>query len=114
MKPKAWNWFLFYIASLVLAYFLCVVGGVGLVVWGSTMSGPEATEMMLTGGILAGISVPFLVGVGAAPFLPRRKWVWTYDLILIALGMGSCLWMPLSIYLLIKWLEPDMKAYFGA
>jgi hypothetical protein len=114
MKPRVWKWFLLYVASLVFTYFLCVVLGIGLLVWGTTLHGPDAAEMMFTGALVAGISMPFLVGVGAAPFLPRRKWVWVYDLILIAFGMGSCLWMPFSIYLLVKWIEPDVKNYFGA
>lgn len=113
-KPSVWPWFLLYVASLVVTYLLCAVGGAALFIWGMGLNGPEAFEMMLTGGVLVGVSAPLLAGFVAAPFLPRRKWVWMYDIILIGLGMGSCLWMPLSLYLLIKFLEPEVRDYFGA
>lgn len=114
MKPKVWPWFLLYVASLVFVYTLCVVGGLIAVAYGLSSPGPDALQWTLTGGMIAGISLPLLLGIGAAPFLPRKKWVWIYDIVLIAIGMGSCLWMPLSIFLLIKFLEPEVKEYFGA
>ena len=113
MKPKIWPWFLFYIASLVFVYALCVLGGIAAVVYGVSSSGPESLQLTIMGGMGVGIGLPLMIGVGAAPFLPRKKWAWIYDVILIAFGMGS-LWMPLSIFLLIKFLEPEVKDYFGA
>lgn len=114
MKPKVWPWYLLYVGSLVFVYALCVLGGIAAVAFGLSSSGPESFELIFSGGIIAGFSLPALVGFAIAPFLPPKKWVWVYNLVLIGLGMGSCLWLPLSLFLLIKFTEPDVRNYFGA
>ena len=47
-------------------------------------------------------------------FLPRRSWGLSLGLVLIGLGMASCITWPATIPLLIGWLKPGMKARFGA
>lgn len=60
-----------------------------------------------------------LIGLGlfAACLLPLlvspRSWLWTYDLVIICLGMSSACFLPACIPLLIFWLKPDTKRYFG-
>jgi hypothetical protein len=39
--------------------------------------------------------------------------VWVYDIVLICLGMTSVCCMPVTIPLLIFWIKPDAKAWFG-
>ncbi|MDA0767658.1 MAG: hypothetical protein O3A87_10040 [Verrucomicrobia bacterium] len=46
-------------------------------------------------------------------FLRPRPWVWVYDLVIICFGMTSACVMVASIPLLIFWLKPEVKAYFG-
>jgi hypothetical protein len=55
-------------------------------------------------------AVPCLVALFAKP----RPWVWTFDMIIVALGMVICYCWPLSIPLLIFWTKPEVKAHFGA
>ncbi|MGB7159266.1 MAG: hypothetical protein WBD40_14450 [Tepidisphaeraceae bacterium] len=59
------------------------------------------------------MGVPLAAVFGVAPFLPRRPWVWIYDLVLICLGLTSICCMPATIPLLIFWLKPEAKAWFG-
>lgn len=49
----------------------------------------------------------------AALFLPAKPWVWVYHLVLICLGLSSVCCLPVCIPLLIQWLKPDVRAYFG-
>lgn len=69
--------------------------------------------MQIVGVVFAVIGVPLGVVFAAAPFLPRRPWVWVYDLVLIILGLTSCITWPLTIPLLIYWLKAETKWWFG-
>ena len=56
-----------------------------------------------------------LCGAFAAPlFMPREKWVWIFDLVLICFGFTTCCLIPACIPLLIFWLKPEAKAWFNA
>jgi hypothetical protein len=51
--------------------------------------------------------------VFALPFvLPRRPWVWVYDMVVICIGLTSCCIMPAALPLLIYWIKPEVKAWF--
>lgn len=112
-KPAAWKWFLVYIGTLGLTYVLIVLASLGMVGYGLMNSGPEATEMLFMGVIMGAVCFPLMIAVIAAAFLPRRKWSWTYQILVIALGTSSCLWLPLCIYLLMEWTKPEVKDYYG-
>ena len=48
-----------------------------------------------------------------APFvLPRRPWVWVYDMVIICVGMPTGWLLPFSVPLLVFWLKPEVKAWF--
>ena len=66
--------------------------------------------MPLIGGC---VSLPFLGVYLAAPFLPHKRWVWVYHLVLICIGLSSLCCIPVCIPLLIHWLKPETKRYFG-
>lgn len=46
-------------------------------------------------------------------FLPRRPWAWIVHLVLISLGLTSCCTLPASIPLLVFWLKPETRLWFG-
>ena len=64
--------------------------------------------VMMT-GLGAILSIPYL----AAPFLPKKPWVWIYGIVLIGIGMSSCCLLPLAIPLLIYWIKPETKYWYG-
>jgi hypothetical protein len=39
--------------------------------------------------------------------------LWVYDLVVICVGMTSFCCMPVCIPLLIFWIKPEVRAYFG-
>jgi hypothetical protein len=54
--------------------------------------------------------IPFIIAL----FLPRKPWVWIYGIVTMVLGAFGCCCLPASIALLVFWLRPEVKEYFGA
>lgn len=109
-RPAVWTWFVVYCVAMALLYLACAVGFPFAIA-----QDPEMTrqDVMILGGIVAGVCVAFAVPFAIAPFLPRRSWVWIYDVVLICFGMTSVCCLPITIPLLIFWLKPETQAYFG-
>ena len=68
--------------------------------------------MFLIPGLL--FFVPYLLAI----FLPRKPFFWVLGIILIALnfiplGFSSCILLPSAVILMVFWLRPETKAYFG-
>ena len=42
-----------------------------------------------------------------------QSWAWVYNLVLICVGLTSCLFLPICIPLMIFWLKPEVKAFYG-
>jgi hypothetical protein len=61
----------------------------------------------------AGAAVLFSAMAFFLVALPRRPWVWAVHLTNIALGMGLLLTIPLLLPLLLAWLRPAVREYFG-
>jgi len=115
-KPQVINWFKFYCVLMALLYFLVFIGGVVLaVVPAENMDIPQEEAaflyvyVVLFIGFGLALGVAFLVGL----FLGPKPWVWVYDIVLICLGLTSCCTMIICIPLLIYWIKPETKAYFG-
>ena len=55
-----------------------------------------------------------LVAVMAASVLLRpREWFWVLGFILICMGMVWLCCLPVTIPLLVHWLKPETRAWFG-
>jgi hypothetical protein len=114
--PSAVVWYKVYAGLMSVLYLAVFAIGVALIAspaW--TRSGSSSDPgAMIGGGIYAAIGlvvgVPFIVSL----FVPPKDWVWVFDLVLICVGLLSCACWPFSIPLLITWLNPDVKRYFGA
>ena len=63
--------------------------------------------------ILLGLIVLTSLAYFVMPFLPRRRSVWVYGIVLLALACMSLVTAPVSIALLIFWVKPDVRSYFG-
>jgi hypothetical protein len=46
-------------------------------------------------------------------FLPKRRWAWGYGLGAIVLGMSSLVLAPFAIPMLLHWIRPATRQYFG-
>lgn len=116
LAPPVWKWFVVYCVFMAVIYLLCIVLGVFFLMSEPTRADrpPTSAEearwfgvlFMIVGLVLA---VPFASG----PFLPRKPWAWTFGLVLICVGLTSACCLPAAIPLLIFWLKPEAKAYYG-
>ena len=110
--PKAYKWFVAYCIAMALLYLTLALMGIvfGFIEPDREMS-PEEAKLMGVVFIIMGLvfSVPY----GLAPFLRRTSGVWVFGLVLICLGLTSACCLPVCIPLLIHWLKPEMKAFYG-
>lgn len=104
-----------YAAAMTLMYVLCTVGGVLLMLLpGAWDSGGPDLPPGIQGAIMAVVGLPFAALCSVAIFVGRRKWAYMLHFALMALGATSCLCLPVSLPLLIRWMKPDVKAWYGA
>ncbi len=112
-KPPVVKWFTAYCAFMAALYLLCMVLGVIFFLFEPTDSSRSAEEARIMGVVLFFVGlllfIPFAIGV----FLPRDRWAWTFGLVLICIGLTSMCCLPATIPLLMFWLKPEAKAYFG-
>ena len=111
-KPDHWSLFVFYCITLDIAYLGVLLLGIVFTVLSFSAEAGEQTELLITGMAITVFTLTFLVATAIAPFLPRKKWVYIYHMLLIALGMSSCLWWPIVIPLLITWAKPETRAWY--
>lgn len=111
---KVWRWYVAYCVLMALVYLaFAAVGGFLLFYQFAFMREAELTQIRMQGGVMLAMGALFLSVFAAAPFLPKKPWNWIVGMILICLGLTSCCFMPISIPLLIQWLKPEVKAFFG-
>jgi hypothetical protein len=102
---------------MAVLYLVVAAAGVFLIVANQWIAeGDPSTsplEMIVVGVMCLlmglGLMVPFVV----AFFLSQRPWVWIYHLVLICLGMTSACCLPVTIPLLIFWIKPETRAWYG-
>lgn len=104
-RPAVVIWFKIYCALLALIYAGSALACLTLAFYG--------TEGLVIGVLLAGLCIVLAV-ISALPILlPARPWTWVYGVVLIAMGMTSACLLPACIPLLIVWIRPEVKRYFG-
>ncbi|MFA5191960.1 MAG: hypothetical protein WC740_14615 [Verrucomicrobiia bacterium] len=112
-QPTVVKWFKVYCGVLCFLY-LCVAA-LSLVFF---LVSPKELDMSELGACIMAFfllgSGLVLFGVCLAPFVVTpRPWVWGYGMGLICLGMTSACFVPVCVPLLIFWLKPEAKKYFG-
>jgi hypothetical protein len=104
-QPQVWVWFIVYcVLMLLLCLSYLFTGAVAL----ASDEGNKALGILY---IL--MSCIGLVLYAAAPFLPKARWAWIYDIVMICIGIPTCCCTPASIPLLIFWLKPEVKSFFN-
>jgi hypothetical protein len=101
---------------MALLYVGCMVAAAALLLWREELgAGEPGGSLIFTAyGVVLMTVAAALVGVFvAAFFLPRKPWAWTFHLVLIALGFTSACCLPACVPLLIFWIRPETKAWFG-
>lgn len=127
--PGVLVWYRVYCGVMCVLSFVDVVAGLALLLFRAYLTpadlpadGPEPGEpslalLLSVGPVLAAV----FIGMGLLMttlfaltfFLPRTPWAWVYHLALIGLGLADCcLFLP-CLFLMIFWLKPENRTYFG-
>ncbi len=109
--PKAVFWFKIYSGSLCLLYLVTAAFSIYF------FMDPIDTEMSETaaniaGGLMLVVSVVLFTICLLPLVLSPRPWLWTYNLVVICIGMTSACFLPVCIPLMIFWMKPETKQYF--
>ena len=114
-RPAVVTWQNLYCFALGAVYVLGAAGGVAMMVFRRQLADPEMSpnETLFMGLLVAAMGAVLAVPFLAAPFLPRRRWVWILHIVLIAIGMTSCACLPATVPLLVFWIRPETQAWFA-
>jgi hypothetical protein len=110
---KAFLWYRVYCGVLVILYLLVALMGVFLAAFAPPTRQYNSEETFVMGVIYAVLGVVFFLVFTVALFLPRKPYNWVVGIVMMALGMSSCCFLPFLIPLLMYWIKPETKAYFG-
>ncbi|MDD5584644.1 MAG: hypothetical protein PHV55_06290 [Candidatus Omnitrophica bacterium] len=111
-KPKVYPWFVTYCILMCVLYLF--VFGMGLLLpHFAQYTSEKQLDAKITGPLYMFFGLIFFVAYAIAPFLKPGPGAWVYDLVLICIGMTSCCCLPITIPLLIFWIKPETKSYFG-
>lgn len=114
--PPVVKWYRFYSVLMVILYFVVLTLAIlGLVFAKHWMVDPDTPPWLMTGYLIfLAIMSLALAGVFVTGFfLPRSPGAWSFHIVLICLGLSSPCFIPICVPLLIYWLQPQAKAYFG-
>ncbi len=72
---------------------------------------PAETQLVGSVFLIMGTAlfIVFLIPILLGP----RPWLWIYDIVVICIGFTSICCLPFSVALLVFWLKPEVKRYFG-
>ncbi len=113
IRPKCIKWFKVYCAILALCYIFAI--GLSFYLFDPDSPDFEVDPFfnMIFGVMLTLLSITLFLACILPFFLKPEPWVWVYDLVIICIGLTSMCFWPFTIPLLIFWLKPETKHYFG-
>ncbi|HEX2269694.1 MAG TPA: hypothetical protein VHH35_09175 [Pyrinomonadaceae bacterium] len=110
--PPVYTWFVVYCLLMALLYLGTLAMGI-MFLFIEPDQDMSAAEAKVIGAAFIIVGLVLFVPFAAAPFLPRKSWVWVFGLVLICIGLTSACCLPVCIPLLIYWIKPEMKAFYG-
>ncbi|HEY5883970.1 MAG TPA: hypothetical protein VIT88_04745 [Pyrinomonadaceae bacterium] len=111
--PPVMTWYKAYCALMALLYLFLVVVGIFFITAAPTDRNMSADEAQVMGGIMVFMGIALAIPFALGAFLPQKSWAWVFGLVLICIGLTSVCCMPATIPLLIHWIKPETKSYFG-
>jgi hypothetical protein len=75
--------------------------------------GPEATENLILGLVYTIFGTVGFAIFLVASTLPPKPYNWIVGIVMISIGMTSCCFWPAVIPLLIYWIKPETREFFG-
>lgn len=110
---KTFFWYRIYCAVLMVLYLLVTVAGIALAIFQPESREYKSEEMLIMGIIYALIGGFFFIVFTVALMLPPKPYNWIVGIVMMAIGMTSCCFLPFVIPLFIYWLKPETQAFFG-
>ncbi|HUF04943.1 MAG TPA: hypothetical protein VMM38_12305 [Aridibacter sp.] len=110
---KTFFWYRVYCGGMFALYGLLVLMGIWLVYAGTSLHMDDPETAVAAGIIYGTLGAVFAVTYFIALVLPRRSYNWIVGIVMIAIGLTSCCFLPAALPLLIFWLKPETKAYLG-
>lgn len=111
--PKVVWWFKIYSGFMCLLYVFVAAFSLLLFVADPEDFDMSPAEARVIGALLLVLGLVLLAAFLLPLVLRPRPWLWTYNLVLICIGMTSACILPASIPLLIFWIKPEAKRHFG-
>lgn len=105
-KPGVVLWAKLYMGAMSALYFVLLLFSPFML-----MSGDE--EAVIYGFVFIFVGIPCAILSAIPIFLAPKPWVWVWILIVIAFGMTSVCCLPVTVPLLIFWIKPETKRYYG-
>jgi hypothetical protein len=114
--PEGVTYFRIYAIIMIVINALAALAGLVLMFLPlfSPKASPGDTEAWIIGLLYGGVGTVFCVPFIIALFGGRRPWVHTLGTVMIALAMTQICCLPILIPLLITWLKPETKRWYGA
>ena len=112
-QPAIMTWYKVYCVLMALLYLVCVVIGAFFIIAAPSDRDISAAEAQVLGGIMFIVGIPMVVTFAFGVFMPRKPWAWVFGLVLICIGLTSLCCLPVTVPLLIHWIKPETKIYFG-
>lgn len=112
-RPPVIIWFKVYCGLLCFTYLLVLLLSIPFLMGVIPRDEMPPTMAVLMGLVFLVLGFALFIACLLPFFLPPKPWVWIYDLVIICLGLTSACFMVFSIPLLIFWLKPEARRYFG-
>jgi hypothetical protein len=118
--PDGIYYFRIYGGIQAVLHGLVTLAGLGMMfvpLWAPASAGAGGTDVgvwIVMGLFYGGMGLVFLVPTLIALFGGRRPWVHVVGTVVIAMGMLSICCIPVLIPLLLVWMKPETRAWYGA
>jgi hypothetical protein len=115
-RPAVVGWFKVYCSVIGTIYIAVAIAGAALALYAQQLSdsAEETMELVIQGYLYLALGI-VLAGVHfLALLIPRKKWSWIYGFAPIVIGLTSLCCLPMTIPLLLWWIKPGTRAWFGA
>lgn len=113
VRPAVVRWFYVYCGVLCAIYLAVAACCLPFFLIEPSELDMGKTEAVLMGVMMLVMGLVFFVLFLMPFFLPQRPWVWVFDLVLICIGMTSACFLLACVPLLLFWVKPETKAWFG-
>lgn len=110
---KTFFWYRVYCAVLSLLYLATIVLGVFLLIYQPPTREYDSQQIVIVSVAYIIFGAIFLIASTIALFLPPKPYNWIVGIVMLAIGMTSCCFLPAVVPLFIYWMKPETKAFFG-